>query len=96
MEMLPIKTDVDYQVVLQEVSALMASDPALDTPDGDRLDVLVTLVRAYEAHHFATGLPASPGAVTAACTRNGVPLLPRVQNPRPMTLALVNRLRDWP
>ena len=82
--------------MLQEVSALMASDSALDTPNGDRLNVLVTLVQAYEAHHFAIGPPASPGAVTAACTRNGVPLLPPAQNPRRVTLALVNRLRDWP
>lgn len=96
MEIRPIKTDADYHVVLQDVSALMASDPALDTPDGDRLDVLVTLVQAYEAKHFASGPPAPSGAVTAACTRNGVPLLPPAQNPRRVTLALVNRLRDWP
>ncbi len=49
MDIRPVKTEADYTAVLQEISSLMASDPALDTPQGDRLDVLITLVQAYEA-----------------------------------------------
>lgn len=35
----------------------MESDPAPDTPDGDRLDILATQVQAYEARHFPIDAP---------------------------------------
>ena len=44
MEIKPIKTKADYRAALKEVEALMAAEP--DTPEGERLDVLVTLVEA--------------------------------------------------
>jgi HTH-type transcriptional regulator/antitoxin HigA len=47
----PIRTEDDYDAALLEVDALMDALP--DTPEGDRLDVLVTLVEAYEAKHWA-------------------------------------------
>src|SRR5712692_7270780 len=50
MDIKPIKTDADYEAVLQEIDCLMDAEP--DTPEGDRLDVLVTLVEAYEAKHY--------------------------------------------
>ena len=36
---------------LKDISALTDSDPDLGTPEGDRLDILATLVQAYEAKH---------------------------------------------
>lgn len=50
-----IKTEQDYEAVLAEIEALM--DAELDTPEGDRLDVLTTLVEAYEAKHHPIDLP---------------------------------------
>ncbi len=47
-----IRTESDYQAALGEVAALMGLDPAPGTPEGDRLDALVTLLQAYEARHF--------------------------------------------
>jgi HigB_toxin, RelE-like toxic component of a toxin-antitoxin system len=46
LDIRPIKTGADHWAALPEVSAPVAKDPALDTPEGDRLDVLVTLVQA--------------------------------------------------
>lgn len=46
MEIKPIKTAEDYQAVLREIEGLMLAKA--NTPEGDRLDVLVTLVEAYE------------------------------------------------
>ena len=46
----PIKTEADYDVVLAEISTLMDAEPG--TPEGDRLDVLTTLVEAYETKHW--------------------------------------------
>ena len=57
MEIKPIKTEVDYDAALKEVEWLMESDVEPDTPEGDRLEVLVTLVEAYEAKHYPMGLP---------------------------------------
>ena len=51
----PIHDDEDYEAVLAEVDSLMDAVPG--TPDGERLDVLVTLLEAYEARHWAIQAP---------------------------------------
>jgi HTH-type transcriptional regulator/antitoxin HigA len=53
----PIRTEADYAAALDEIAALMADDPMLGTPDGDRLDVLTTLVQAYDAQHYPVPPP---------------------------------------
>ena len=57
MEIKPIKTEVDYEDALKEIERLMEIGVEPDTLAGDRLDVLVTLVEAYEAKHYPMGLP---------------------------------------
>jgi HTH-type transcriptional regulator/antitoxin HigA len=49
MEIKPIRTEEDYQAALEEIERLMDAQP--DTPEGDRLDVLATLVEAWEEKH---------------------------------------------
>ena len=49
MNITPIKTQRDYRRALKDVEGLMMAKRG--TPDGDRLDVLVTLVEAYERKH---------------------------------------------
>jgi HTH-type transcriptional regulator/antitoxin HigA len=51
----PIHTEHDYEAALAEVDALMEAEPG--TPEGERLDVLVTLIEAYEARHWAIPAP---------------------------------------
>lgn len=46
MNIRPIKTEVDYRETLREIETLMSAEPG--TESGNRLDVLVTLVEAYE------------------------------------------------
>ena len=55
MDIKPIKTDADYRVALKEIETLMLV--AHNTPDGGKLDVLVTLVEAYERKHYPLDLP---------------------------------------
>ncbi|TWJ32505.1 helix-turn-helix domain-containing protein [Geobacter argillaceus] len=55
MEIRPIKTDADYQAALEEIERLFDAVP--DTSEGDRLDVLVTLVEAYEDKHVSIPMP---------------------------------------
>jgi len=49
MEITPIKTEANYEAALEELETLMNAEP--DTPEGDRLDVLTTLVEAWEEKH---------------------------------------------
>ena len=55
MEIKPIKTETDYQAALKEIERLFTAVP--DTPEGDRLEVLTTLVEAYEEQHYRIPLP---------------------------------------
>jgi len=57
MDIRPIRTEPDYEAALDEIASLMSDDPPLGTPEGDRLDVLTTLVQAYEAQHHPVPLP---------------------------------------
>jgi HTH-type transcriptional regulator / antitoxin HigA len=50
MEIRPVRTEADYEVALAEIERLF--DAAPNTPENDRLDVLTTLVEAYEARHY--------------------------------------------
>jgi HTH-type transcriptional regulator/antitoxin HigA len=50
MDIAPIKTQRDYRRVLKEIEGLMSA--RRNTPEGDRLDVLVKLVEAWEASLF--------------------------------------------
>lgn len=50
MDIQPIRTEADYETALERVSALMSAEAG--TPEGDELDVLATLVEAYEQKHF--------------------------------------------
>ena len=51
----PIHDEDDYEAALAQVDNLMDAEPG--TPEGDRLDVLVTLIEAYEARHWAIDAP---------------------------------------
>ena len=57
----PIKTEADYDDALAETATLMDAEPG--TPEGDWLDVLVTLVEAYEARHWRINPPDPIAAV---------------------------------
>lgn len=52
----PIRTDTDYRETLAEIDTLWEhAEPG--TPDGDRMDVMITLVQAYEREHHPIGPP---------------------------------------
>ncbi len=57
MEIKPIRTEADYESVLKEVERLWGAEPG--TPDGDRFEVLFTLVEAYEEKQYPI-LPPDP------------------------------------
>ncbi len=55
MDIRPIKTEADYQAALAEIEQLFDAEPG--TPQGDKLDVLTTLVEHYEQLHDAIPFP---------------------------------------
>lgn len=55
MKIKPIRTEQDYIAALYRIEMLWGS--AEETPGGDELDVLVTLVEAYETDRYAVDLP---------------------------------------
>jgi HTH-type transcriptional regulator/antitoxin HigA len=57
MNIRPIRSEADYHHTLREVSTLVDLDPSPDSPEGERLDVLATLVEKYESRHHAIAAP---------------------------------------
>lgn len=55
MDIKPIRTEADYDAALAELDELMDAEPG--TPAYDKLDVLSTLVAAYEEEHYKVPLP---------------------------------------
>lgn len=70
MDVRPIRTEVDYQASLAEIARLM--DAGAGTPEGDRLDVLATLVEAYEAAHIPVEAPDPVGAILFMMEQKGI------------------------
>jgi HTH-type transcriptional regulator/antitoxin HigA len=70
MDISPIKSQRDYRRVLKEIEGLMLAKR--NTPEGDRLDVLVTLVEAWERKHYPMDLPDPVEAIRYHMDQNGL------------------------
>ncbi len=103
MDVTPIKTKRDYRRALKEVEGLMTAKRG--TPEGDRLDILVTLVEAWEAKHYPLDLPDPVEAIKYHMEQQGLKpkdLVPYIgsrnrvyevlNRKRPLTLKMVWRL----
>lgn len=105
MEIRPIHTKADYKATLKVVSALIDMDPKRGTPEGDQLEVLGTLVEAYEAKHYPIELPDPIEAIKFRMEQQG--LSPKDLKPmigglnrvyevlnrkRPLSISMVRRL----
>ena len=54
MDVRPIHNEQDYDWAVREVTRYFEAEPALGTPDGDRFEVLSSLIKEYEDKNFAT------------------------------------------
>lgn len=70
MDIQPIKTEADYEQALTEINVLWGAE--LDTPEGDRLDILMTLVEAYEAKHHPIDPPDPVDAILFRMEQEGL------------------------
>lgn len=55
MNIKPIKSERDYELALERIDELIEARPG--TPEGDELDILATIVSAYEDKHFPIDPP---------------------------------------
>lgn len=89
----PIKTEADYDAALAEIATLM--DAELGTAEGDRLDVLVILVEAYEAKHWRIDPPDPIEAIKLRMEQRGLSRsdLEKVLGSRSRVSEVLNRKR---
>ena len=103
MDIKPIRNEADYLNALSHIETLM--DARENTPEGDLLDVLVTLVEAYERKHYPVDLPDPVAAIKFHMEQNGLspkdlePALGRrsrvyevLNATRPLTLNMIRKL----
>jgi HTH-type transcriptional regulator/antitoxin HigA len=94
MDIAPVKSRRDYRRVLKEIEGLM--NARRNTPQGDRLDVLVTLVEAWERKHYPLDLPDPVEAIKYHMEQNGLQprdLVPFIGN-RNRVHEVLNRRRE--
>jgi HTH-type transcriptional regulator/antitoxin HigA len=70
MQLKPIKTDADHELALKEIERLWGA--AEGTANGDRLEILITLVEAYEAAQFPMDTPDPIEAIKFRLEQQGV------------------------
>ena len=89
----PVRTEADYNNALREIDRLM--DAAPGTPRGDRLDVLVTLVEAYEERRWRIGAPDPIEAIKIRMAERGLTRrdLGRLLGPSGRVSEILNRKR---
>ncbi len=105
MNIRPIKTDTDYRTALKEIESLMMANA--DSPEGERLDVLTTLIEAYEAKHYPINMPDPIEAIKFEMDQQGlsvhdlVPMIGRsnrvyevLSHKRTLSLAMIRNLNQ--
>lgn len=103
MNIKPIRSKIDYKAALKQIEGLMHAKA--NTPGGERLDVLVTLVEAYERQHFPLDLPDAVEAIKFRMEQQGLtardlePVIGRsnrvyemLTRKRPLTLRMIEGL----
>lgn len=103
MTIKPIRTKRDYEASLKAIEALMGAKRG--TAEGDKLDVITTLVEAYEQKQFPLDLPDPVAAIKYAMEVKGLgvkDLVPYIgqtnriyevlNHKRPLTMAMVWKL----
>ena len=107
MNIRPIHNESAYKAALKEISILVDLDPEVGTQEGDRLEIMATLVQAYEAQHFLIELPDPIEAIKFRMEQSGmspkdlVPMIGRsnrvyevLNRKRPLTLIMIRKLHE--
>ena len=103
MNIKPIHNEDDYSAALRQIETLMNAQE--NTPEGDLLDILVTLVEAYERKAYPMNLPDPVEAIKFYMEQNEMtpkdlePVIGRMNrvyevlnHTRPLTLKMIRNL----
>jgi len=93
-EVKPIRSETDYQAALEELGRLWGGKAG--TPEGDRLDVLATLIDAYESEHEPMDPPDPIEAIKFRMEQQGLTRrdLEPIIGSRARVAEVLNRKRD--
>ena len=105
MQLKPIKTEADHEAALLEIERLWAAEEG--SPEGDRLDILTTLVEAFEETHFPMNMPDPIEAIKFRLEQQGedqkaligiignrTRVYEVLRGDRPLSLAMIRRLHE--
>ena len=95
MNIHPIRTGTDYRAALRELSAYFDNEPVPGSEDGDRFEILATLVEAYESKHFPIEAPDPIEAIRFRMEQGGLSvkdLVPSIGQPN-RVYEVLNRKR---
>jgi HTH-type transcriptional regulator/antitoxin HigA len=105
MQIHPIRAEADHDAAVARIAELMGARP--DTAEGEELDILATLVDAYEAKHHAIDRPDPIAAIQFRMEQQGLtrknlePLIGSrarvsevITRRRSLTLAMIRRVRN--
>ncbi len=95
MNIRPIRTRSDYMSALRELSAYFDDEPVPGSEEGDRFEILATLVEAYEAKHFPIEAPDPIEAIRFRMEQGGLTvkdLVPSIGQPN-RVYEVLNRKR---
>ena len=105
MDIKPIRSRKDHRAALRHIESLMGAEAA--SPAGEKLDVLVTLVEAWERKHFPMELPEPVDAIrfqmeqAGLSARDLVPMIGQLNRvyevlnrKRPLTLRMIWNLHE--
>jgi HTH-type transcriptional regulator/antitoxin HigA len=103
MHLKPLRTETDYREALRKIETLM--DAQANTPEGDVLDILATLVEVYERHLYPMDTPDPVEAIKFYMEQNAMtpkdlqPMIGRMNrvyevlnHTRPLTLPMIRKL----
>ena len=94
VEVKPVRLEADYEAALAEIERLWGAKAG--TPEGDRLDVLATLVDAYESEHYPADPPDPIEAIKFRMEQQGLTRrdLEAMLGTRARVAEILNRKRD--
>lgn len=84
MNIRPVRNAKDYKAALRELSAYFDHEPRSGTEEGDRFEILITLVQAYEARHLPIEAPDPIEAIRFRMEQSGLTvkdLVPSIGQP---------------
>jgi HTH-type transcriptional regulator / antitoxin HigA len=107
MDIRPLRTETDYDWALAEIEPYFADEPAPNSPEADRFDVLSALIQSYEAQHWSVDAPDPVSAIKhwmelnrysqsdlAAILGSRSRASELLGRKRPLSLAMAYRLHD--